>query len=165
MPKELSGLPLSEKTAWVSTLRLGDRAAGRVTLGNEERRFVRELVLGVQVGAAVTQLLVVDLGHLGSLAGQLLDAFHLLAFVLGALDLFSERSSSVLVAVEVVVELQTDEVADKSSDRFAVRRHVGGAELGLGLGFEDGIFYLHGNGSDDATPDVSGVILLLQVRS
>ena len=55
-----SGFPRSEKTAWVSTSRtLGDGTTRTVALGDEDGGLGAPLVLGVEVGLAVAQLLVV----------------------------------------------------------------------------------------------------------
>ena len=62
--------------------------------------------------------------------------------------------------MEVVVQLLDDGVDDVGAQVAAIGLHVGGAELGLGLAFKDGLLNLHGDGGDDAGADVTGLELL-----
>ena len=74
-----------------------------------------------------------NLGLLRAVAGQLFDSFEFLSLMFRAEDLFDHRIRDLLFPVQVVVELKTDEVPHKSSNRFAARCHVSGPELGLRL--------------------------------
>ena len=124
---------------------------------------------------AVAELAVIDVGLLVALARLFLDAGNLLSLRLGGLDLLLDDRDDIQVHVEIVVEVLGDEVVDEAPDgRSAVDGrgavvvfdlllpHVGGAELGLGLAFEDRFLDLDGDGADDALADVLGLVILLE---
>ncbi len=129
--------------------------------------------LGVgEVVAAVAELAVVDGGFLGPFAGLFLDAGNFFAFGLGGFDLVLDDGNDLHVHVEVVVQVLGDEVVHEGADRgTAVYRgaavgpfdllfpHVGGAELGLGLAFEDGLLDLDGDGAHNALADILGLVV------
>ena len=62
--------------------------------------------------------------------------------------------------VQVVVQLLAEEVVEELLYAPPVGLHVLGAELGLGLAFEDGLFDLDADGGTHAVADVSVVVVL-----
>jgi hypothetical protein len=145
----------------IDVARLRDRAARRVALGDKEGRLLLELVVRIVVGAAVAELLVVQLRLLRALLGELLDALQFLPLVLGPLDLVEHALGHRLGAVEVVVEMEAEKISDEGPHRLTARGHLGRAELGFGLRLEDGILDPHADRRDDARADVAGLELLL----
>ena len=67
------------------------------------------------------------------------------------------------VLVQVGVERLLHELADEFLDRRALRADVGGAELGLGLRFEDRLLHADDDGGVDRLADVGGVEVLLEM--
>ena len=100
----------------------GDGTAGRVAFGNEDGTFVagvgRVVIvflfgLGgrvVQVDAAVAQLAVVQIGFLGTFAGQLGNAGNGFALFFALLNLLQDDVGNLQVLVEIVVYVFLDEI-------------------------------------------------------
>ena len=96
-----------------------------------------------------------QIGFLGTIAGQFGDAGHRLALALALLDFTLYDFCYILMDVQVVVNLLLDEVTYIFINAFAIRRHLGGAQLDLGLTLEDGFLHIDGDGGDDAGTDVT----------
>ena len=144
----------------VDVAALGDAAAGGVALGDEDARLFLMLVLHVgEMDAAVAQLTVVQIGLLGTLAGQLGDTGHRLALALAFLDLLFDDFCDIVVDVQVVVDLLLDEVAHIFINGLAIGSHERRTQLDLGLTLEDGFLDIDGNGGHDARTDVAVLVL------
>lgn len=151
-----------EDSLGLDVANLGDGAGGGVALGEEDGAL--ELLLLVALGvaemdAAVEELAVVEAYFLGLLAGALGNAGHGLALALAVLNGLEDDGGGVRLAVEIVVELRLDEVADELGHRRAVGTHIARAEFGLGLALEHRFLYLHGDGCHHAVADV-GILKL-----
>ena len=152
---------------------LGDGTAGRVALGDEDARFGFLLLAFavVQVIAAIAQLAVVQVGFLGTFAGQFGDTGNGLALFLGVLNLLEHHFGHQRIFVQVVVYFGLDEVAHvfvyRRAGRLAFLRygrpHVVRAQLGLGLALKHGLLHVDGNGGHQSVADV-GIIHVLVVE-
>ena len=139
---------------------LGDAAACREALGDENRAFLAAVVVFwssrvVEVHTAVAQLAVVERHLLGPLTGLLGDAGNGFALTLAFLYFLEQHLGSIGILVQVVVELLLDEVVDKLVDGGAVFPHDAAAQLNLGLRLKDRFLYLDGNGGHDAVANVA----------
>ena len=125
-------------------------------------------MVGVEVDAAVTELAVVEADLLGTLAGSLLDASNLLAFLLIGLDLGLQHADRLGVLVQVVIQVAFQDVEDVCfkegavvSAVWIVGREVGGAEFGLGLRLKHRFLDPHAQGANQALADVGRLVFLL----
>ena len=152
---------------------LGDGAAGRVSLGNEDTGF-GFLILAftvTQVVTAVAQLAVVQVGFLGAFACQLGDAGNGFALFLGVLYLLQHHFGHKRVLVEVIVHFRLDEVSYVfvycgAGGLVLLRRgrpHVVAAQFRFGLAFEHGFFHVDGDGGYQSVAYV-GILLVLVVE-
>ena len=157
----------------VDVAALGDGAAGRVALGDEDARL-RFLFLALavaQVIAAIAQLAVVQVGLFGAFAGQFRDAGYGFALLLRILYLLQHHFGHQRVLVQVVVHLGLDEVAhvfvDAGSGGLVFLGHGGphvvAAQLCLCLAFEHRLFHVDGDGGHQSVADV-GVVEILVVE-
>ena len=64
--------------------------------------------------------------------------------------------------VQVVVQQAADHVVHVVADGLPARFHVLGAQLGFGLGVENGVFDLDGHVGDDGIADIRGLEVLLE---
>ena len=136
---------------------LGDASRCGVALSDEDGAFEAFLVVGVEVDAAVAEFAVVETDLLGALAGSLLDAGNLLAFLLVGLDLGLQHADRFRVLVQVVVQVTLQDVEDVCFKEgtvvcavWIVRRKVGGAEFGLGLCLKHRLLNPHAQGANQA---------------
>ena len=125
-------------------------------------------MVGVEVDAAVAKLAVVQTDLLRALAGGLLDACNLLAFLFVGLDLCLQHADGLRVLVQVIVQMALQDVEDVRLQEGAVVGTIwvvgcqmGGAELGLGLCLKDGFLDADTQGAHQALSDVGGLIFLL----
>ena len=116
--------PQAEHRLRVHVPRLGDGTARRISLGNENGRFILQFMVGIEMHAAVPKLAVVQADLLGTLAGNLLDTRHRLALPLRLDNLLQEQLGSIGIAVQVIVQLLRHEIHDKIADGRSSRRHV-----------------------------------------
>ena len=137
--------------------RLDHGAAGRVALGDEERRLLPPLALCIaQVDLAVDQLGDADRHLLGAFAGLLLDRRQLLAHLLVLFDLGDELVCFARVLVQPEHDLVLDRVDDPGPD---LRR----TELVLGLALEHRVLKLDRHRADQAVAHVLACETVLRV--
>ena len=139
-----------------------DAPTGAVTFGNEERALLTVWVLRIKVDAAITQLLIVQLGLAGVLTRSLLHAADLLALLLVRLDFLKERLRRIGVLVQMIVQLRGHEVDDRAAQIPPTRFHRRTAQLGFGLRFKDRLLNLHAHRRDDTSAHVGWFELLLE---
>ena len=147
---------------------LGDASRGGVALGDEDGAFEAFLVSRIEVDAAVAELAVVKTDLLGALAGGLLDAGNLLAFLFVGLNLRLQDADGLGVLMQVVVQVTLQDVKDVGLQEGAVvgavrvvGRQVGGAEFGLGLSLKHRLLYADTQGAHQALTDVGRLVFLL----
>ena len=144
---------------------LGDAAAGRVALGDEDAGVLLLVALGVvEVDAAVAQLAVVQIGLLATFAGQLCHAGHGLAFAFAVLHLLQDDVGHVGILVQVVVHLLLDEVADELVDGYAALGGSGQrAQLDFRLALEKRFLDVDADGGHQSVADVGIVVVLARI--
>ena len=154
--------PQGENGLGFRVARRSDGAGGGDAFRNEEGCFPGAGVLGVVMHPAVPEVLVVNFGLAGVFACQLLNAGEFLAVPFGILDFCFQGFGRFRVFVQVVVQLPGNEVAHKGADGFPFRADGVGAQLGFGLGFEDGFLHLDGDGGYEGGTDVPRLIIFLE---
>ena len=167
----------------------GDRAAGRVALGDKDGGVEARVALVVflfptlapglgrrvvEVNAAVAQLTVVQVGLLGTLAGQFRNAGNGLALRFAFLYLLADHFCHVEVLVEEVVHVFFDKVAHKlihaharEGEGIAVAVLVGShgerAEFDFRLALKHRLYHAHGNRRHEAVAHVLHVEVLVEI--
>ena len=141
----------------------GDRAACRVTLGDEDARFLFQSFAFhiVQVDAAITQLPVVQVGFLGAFTCQFGHSGNGFAFFFRILYLLQHDFGYIGMFVEEIVYLLFYEVTHELIYCDASRRHIGRAEFDFGLAFKHRFFHVDSNGGYQSVTDVSIVLILV----
>ena len=135
---------------------LDDRRACGIALGEEDHGLVGEFRAVAEVVAAVLEFAVPQGNALGDGRTLLLDLLNLAADLLVLLDLFEEE----IRLVGVLQQTVDDCLLHGSLDPAA---HIGVSEFVLGLGFEDRLLDLHGDGAKDAVADVLRVEVLVEM--
>ena len=160
----MSGLPRREHRLRVHIATLGDAAAGRIALGDEDGTLLLAVVLHIaQMDAAVAQFAVVQVRLLGTFARQLRDARHRLALVF-ALGYFVEHHlCHIGMDVQIVVYVLLDEVAHVFVDAFATRAHRERAQLDFGLTLEHRFLHVDGDSRHDTVSDIYIVEVLARI--
>ena len=116
------------------------------------------------MNSAVTQLLIVQVGLLGTLSGELSYPRHSFAFVLAGLDFSLQHVRTIfLVDVQVVVHFTLDEIAHVLVDGLTAWCHKRRPQFNLGLTLENRLFHVDGYGRHKAVSNV-GVLVVFVVK-
>ena len=95
--------PKAENGLGLHVAALGDAAAGRKALGNEDGALETAGVVAVVMHVAVAQLAVVEAGFLGAFLSQFLNAGNFFTLLFVALDFLQEYLGGFGVDVQIVV--------------------------------------------------------------
>ena len=99
---------------------------------------------------------------LRSLASQLRNACHCLAFALTLFDFILHHFRHIGMDMEVVVDILLDKIPYVLVDTLTVRRHLGGTELYLRLTLEHRLLNIQRNGCNNTVTHVGILIILVE---